>query len=305
MKKSTISVLTLLVSACSHNAGLTETEKKPDGLADSSSSEWLYLGQEAPGLTPEVFAPGLISTEHWEGSGVFTPDLKEFYLRRMGGQYDEMVSTVFQYKDGQWQESVITPRMGQPFISPDGQIMHLGKRYKERKETGWSETKNLGGKFEDLRIMRLTASSEGTYYFDEVGNDGDGKIRYSRLVDGVREDPRIASEIINSGTWNAHPFIAPDESYVLWDARRDDGFGNSDIYISFRQQDGAWGEAINLGSEINTDAWEAGAKVTPDGQYLFFNRNVGSDSYENVDMFWVDAAIIENLRPKLKENDPS
>lgn len=296
MKTVAITTLVFIISACSQGSNLDSTQSNSVDDTNSSTPDWAYLGQKAPGLIPEAFAPGLVSTEHWESSGVFTPDLKEFYLRRQGGDYEDMVSTVFQYKDNQWQESVITPRMGQPFISPDGQTMHLGKRYKERTGAGWSEIKSLGGKFEDIRIMRLTTSSKGTYYFDEVGNDGDGVIRYSRLVDGKREDPREVSEEINSGTWLAHPFIAPDESYILWDGKKEGGFGNSDIYISFRQQDGAWGQAINLGDEINTEAWEAEARVTPDGKYLFFSRNMGSDSYENVDIFWVDAQIIETLR---------
>jgi hypothetical protein len=53
-----------------------------------------------------------------------------------------------------------------------------------------------------------------------------------------------------------------------------------------------------MGDKINTDAWDAAASVTPDGKYLFFNRNVGSDEYDNVDIFWVDAQIIQDLRSK-------
>ncbi|NJB69927.1 hypothetical protein GGR42_000389 [Saonia flava] len=53
-----------------------------------------------------------------------------------------------------------------------------------------------------------------------------------------------------------------------------------------------------MGNNINTEAREAAASVTPDGKYLFFNRNMGTDNYENVDIFWVDAQVIENLRPK-------
>ncbi|NOX93895.1 MAG: hypothetical protein GXP04_02020 [Alphaproteobacteria bacterium] len=259
-----------------------------------------YLGQKPPGSTPEAFAPGIITTKGWEVGGAFTPDMKEFYFIREveveENKKQEFV--VFQNKNNRWRETVLGPRVGQPFISPDGKTMHLGKRYKERTDDGWSERKNLGAPFEDIRIMRLTASSKGTYVFDEVGSDGDGVLRYSRLVDGKREAPRPLSKEINTGTWNAHPFIAPDESYIIWDGRRDGGFGDADIYISFRQQDGSWGVAINLGNKINTDAWEAGASVTPDGKYLFFNRNMGSDNYENVDIFWVDAQFIETLRPK-------
>ena len=97
---------------------------------------------------------------------------------------------------------------------------------------------------------------------------------------------------------NSHPFIAPDESYIIWDSERDEGFGNGDIYISFKTQDGSWGKAINMGDKVNTSAWDAAASVTPDGKYLFFNRMTGSEDSGNVDIFWVDAQIIEDLRPK-------
>ena len=38
-----------------------------------------YLGQKPPGMTPEIFAPGIISTEYDERIAAFTPDGKEFY----------------------------------------------------------------------------------------------------------------------------------------------------------------------------------------------------------------------------------
>lgn len=259
-----------------------------------------YLGQEPPGLTPRVFAPGIVSTEGWEYGGTFSPDLKEYYFIREVDVETEprQEFVVFQYRDNQWSETVISPRVGQPFISPDGNTMYLGRRYKERTEAGWSEITNLGPPVGELPIMRLTVSSRGTYFFDEPGMpNGDGLIRFSRSIDGVYEEPKPLSKEINTGTFNAHPFIAPDESYIIWDGRRDMGFGSSDLYVSFRKPDGSWDEAINLGEEINTEAWEAAASVTPDGRYLFFNRNTGSENFENVDIFWVDAQLIEDLRP--------
>ena len=42
-----------------------------------------YLGQKQPGMTPEIFAPGIVSTEKFrEFSGTFTPDGKEYYFFR-------------------------------------------------------------------------------------------------------------------------------------------------------------------------------------------------------------------------------
>ena len=258
-----------------------------------------YLGQDPPGLVPIVFAPGKVSTDGWEIGGTFSPDLKEYYFIREVDVETEprQEFVVFQHRDNQWYERVVSLRVGQPFISPDGNTMYLGRRYKERTEAGWSEIRNLGPPIGDLPIMRLTVSSSGTLFFDEPGMpEGDGVIRFSRSIGGEYEEPKPLGKEINTGLFNAHPFIAPDESYIIWDGRRDEGFGSSDLYISFRKLDGSWGAAINLGKEINTEAWEAVASVTPDGKYLFFNRNIGSENFENVDIFWVSAQFIEDLR---------
>jgi len=276
----------LMMIGCSHSQNAIPVAESP------------YLGQEPPGMVAEPFAPGIVNTEYRELSGFFSPDLKEFYFVRYGGKYEEFSLVVFQNIEDRWSESYVMPRMGRPVFSPDGKTMHLGNKYVERTETGWSEIKHLGSYFEDIRIMRLTSSSKGTYVFDEVGSGGDGVIRYSRLIDGKHEEPKPFGKQINSGKFNAHPFIAPDESYVIWDGERESGYGDSDLYISFRQKDGLWGEAINLGDKINTEAWESNAYVTPDAKYLFFNRNVNPDNYDNVDIYWVDAQIIETLRPK-------
>jgi len=103
--------------------------------------------------------------------------------------------------------------------------------------------------------------------------------------------------VVNSGAYTAHPFIAPDESYLIWDSKREDGFGDSDLYISFRQEDGTWSSAVNMGDKVNSDKWDAYASVTPDGKYILFNREINEDD-RNVDIYWVDAKVIETLRPK-------
>ena len=88
----------------------------------------------------------------------------------------------------------------------------------------------------------------------------------------------------------------------MWDAEKE-GESTPDIYISFRQKDGSWGAAINMGDKINTVAYEQKARVTPDGKYLFFykgDKNFREDGsrYFLGSPYWVDAQFIENLRPK-------
>ncbi|WP_281561146.1 hypothetical protein [Thalassomonas sp. RHCl1] len=254
-----------------------------------------YLGQKPPGLIPEVFAPGIVSTKHRDLSAFFTPDMQALYFTRKENNSKKWSLITFTLENNRWRKSAVVPRVGRPFISPDGNTLHLGKKYRQRSPAGWSEIKSLGSPYEDIRIMRLTASSAGTYVFDEGTRDGKGVLRYSRVTDGKREQPKPLGKAINTGKWNAHPFIAPDESYLMWDGERDGGFGGNDIYISFRQPDGSWGTAINLGDKVNTDGEQSSPYVTPDGKYLFFNSY---NSQGNGDIYWADARMIEALRPK-------
>ena len=149
--------------------------------------------------------------------------------------------------------------------------------------------------------MGLSVSSKGTYYFDFAEMKGNGYIRYSRLIYGKRESPVKMNKDINTGRWIAHPFIAPDESYMMWDVVREDGYGQADIYISFKQKDGSWGKAMIMG--INTELQESAPSVTHDGKYFFFTRGnwemkEDGTTYYIGKRYWVDIKVIENLRPK-------
>jgi len=243
-------IYTVLILVISISFFACKTNKQPKKERATRINTKIYLGQKPPGLTPELFAPDIIKNEFRQAAGVFSPDLKEFYFRRRGGAYEKNALVVVKLENNKWTESLVANRAGEPFISKDGKTMHLGKRYREQTATGWSEKKNLGAPFDKFRIMRLTVAANRTYYFDEASESG--PLRYSRIIDGKYEEPK-ALQIEDIGDWNAHPYIAPDESYVIWDDQREKGgFGDADLYISFRQKDGAWGASINLGGTINT-----------------------------------------------------
>jgi len=263
-----------------------------------------YLGQKTPGKVAEPFAPGSISKNGWELEGVFAPGMKEFYftLDRATDVKDFRPTVIgFRQENNIWKQYTEFPRKGEIVFSPDGKRMYMAKGYKDRIGDGWSERKSLGPMFDrkDWGIMRLSASAKGSYVFDDYKNK---VVRISRIKNGKREAPKEMAQVINSGIATAHPFISPDESYLIFDSRREGGYGEADLYISFRQEDGSWGIAINMGAKVNSDKSDFYPTVTPDGKYLIFNRDMDKATY-NVDIYWVDAEIIETLRAKSRANN--
>lgn len=98
---------------------------------------------------------------------------------------------------------------------------------------------------------------------------------------------------INSMHHEVDPYIAPDESYLIFCSDRPGGFGKADIYVSFRRENGSWTPPVNMGSKVNTPYQEYIPYVTPDGKYFFFTTNKSG----NRDIYWVDAKIIEKFKP--------
>jgi len=278
-------VFTLFFNSC-------KTKKQNANDPDFPRLENPFFVQKPPGSIPEIFVPRIVSTERSEIETAFSPDVKEFYFRKFDEGLENDALVAIQYKDNLWDESFVVPR-GE--ISPDGKILYKGNEYREQTPSGWSAIKSLGAPFDSIPIMRLTASSKGTYYFDDVSLFNDKPpivhIRYSRLIDGIHEKPRTL-DIDTGTTLKFHPFIAPDESYLIFDSKTENG--NADIYISFRQKDGSWGTAINL-DKINTELSEVYGSVTTDGNFFFFRRTLGNGKKNKM---WVDAGFIEALRPK-------
>lgn len=295
MKKS--HYILMLVTAMFLNAFIGKKQDTQDSVLPTTAS---YFGEEPPGLTPKLFAPDIVSPEGLFEGGGFSPDMKEYYFTRKN---EKRTFFVIRYENNSWGSESET-EIRWPQFSEDGNMMYGGNEYRERTDTGWSEPKNQGEFLKD-QAHGISLSSKGTYYFgfNEKEGRGFGSIRYSRLIDGKREKPVMMSKEINTGRWIAHPFIAPDESYLMWDAEREGGYGESDCHISFRQQDGTWGAAINMGEKINTSLNESSPNVTHDGKYLFFSRSeekvrADGSTYRAAVTYWVDAQIIENLRPR-------
>ncbi len=87
------------------------------------------------------------------------------------------------------------------------------------------------------------------------------------------------------------PFISPAGDYLIFMK-----FQAGALFVSFKTRDGRWSEPQNLSERLGAEV-DKGAKVTPDGKYLFFQSGRrGSGGLRG--LYWVDAKVIESLRPK-------
>lgn len=294
--KSNSLVMVLLFSTLAMSANSYSKNKSPVSASH-------YFGEKPPGLIPKLFEPKIVSPEGSFEGGTFSPDMKSFYFTRKNGKYKNRTFFVIRHEDNEWGQEVET-NIRWPQFSADGKRMYLGKEFRDRTSTGWSEPKSLG-EFLNEQAHGLSVSANGTYYFPffKKEDKGRGNLGYSRLINGRYEEPVKLSNEINTGDYIAHPYVAPDESYLMWDVEREDGYGQADLYISFKDKAGTWSTPINMGPEINSDFQESSPHVTHDGKYLFFTRGEwqikedGSRSYVGK-RYWVDVKVIENLKPK-------
>ena len=113
--------------------------------------------------------------------------------------------------------------------------------------------------------------------------------------DGVLACENVA-EPVNTENSDADPFVAPDESYLIVCQKKDEGFGEYDLYVYFKKEDGSWTKGFNLGEGVNSADYEFRPYVTPDGKYLFFTSNRPKE-VPTGNLYWVDARVIDELKP--------
>jgi hypothetical protein len=205
---------------------------------------------------------------------------------------------------GVWTQPQVVCAGLTPGLSPDGTTAFISTWDLWRiskTQSGWSEPERLPPHINFQRRQDTPyAAANGTLYFCSMFGDKDGIYR-ARFTNGEYSDPERLEYGISSEYSDFSPYIAPDESLLVFASTRP-GFGITDLYISFQNQDGTWTNPKNLGPSINTGAKEAFPFVTFDGKYLFFMSNRVSelnsrripDGAGNV--FWVDASFLKNYR---------
>jgi len=265
-----------------------------------------YLDQASPGTTPIIFAPNIIPQAAF--AITFSPDGREcFYTRWLRDDINGIYTT--KLTDGRWPAPTLASFSGtymdmEAHITPDGNRMYFGSMrpldgepsdflrtwYVENLGSSWSDPQPIESPLRNRSMMYPSVADNGNIYYTDLGegNENEG-IYVSRLVNGNYSEPVVVAENINSMSSPAHPFIAPDESYLIFDvvtAVANDVFYR-DLYISIRNQDGTWSDPERLNNTINTNGVEMCPFVSRDGRYFFFSRWV--EETGNSHIYWVNA----------------
>lgn len=300
---------------------------RPDSAASAVSGN-PYLGLSPPGRTPEVFAPGVVSTDAAELSPALSPDLREiFFTRSAEGRLGLYVT---RERGGIWtvpgpvpfgstysEDNVcLTPDNRRAFYSslrPASGDSEPRRDYDlwvvDRDGDGWGQPTRLGEPMNSeasdaAHAAGLTGNEfhpsmalSGNLYFASAREGGEGSydiyVMEKTHIGYAR--PRSVSDEINTEFMENGPAVAPDERYLVFSSDRppvrEGDYG--DLYVSFRAVDGTWLHPVNLGSGINSDATDNTPMLSPDGRYLFFaSRRTGV-----FNVFWVKADVLRRFAP--------
>lgn len=279
-----------------------ENRMDPARMESAGLPAGRYFGLEAPGLQPQLFAPGIISTgEANERDMTWSSDFSRLFFTRNAAIH------LTEFENGTWSypqtaEFSGTFRDYEACFTPDDQQIYFISRrpvsendsapkyeiwYVNQQHGKWSSPVLLGSPFEGCFYPTFTQDWK-LYY-----TGADQNLHYAQYKDGIFEAPVELSRAVNTDKGEYNSFIARDESYLIFTSHGfDDSFGAGDLYISFRNADGSWSAAQNMGESINSEAEDYCPSVTPDGKFFFFS----SRRFGNEDIFWVSTEIFQQLK---------
>lgn len=233
--------------------GVISTAQIEYGPAFSPSGDTLYFTRRAPGVTP-----GLWQSVR-SGSGWGDPQPVSF-SSEYGDEY--------------------------PSVSPDGQHLYFasvrpvnGVDPQDRNDlwvahrtaSGWSQPEHLGGDLSTPDVESHPVVTEDGLYFHSRREGGEGGVDawFAPGPPGSWGPPVPLP--FNSSATDGEVVLSPDGGTAVFYSDRPGGHGRGDLYRVDRTATG-WGPPRNLGSTINSSAWDWTPTFSPDGRTLVFSR---------------------------------
>ncbi len=211
-----------------------------------------------------------------------------------------------------------------PLISADGSTLYFSRIlfgeniggetagqdiwYSSTGEDGaWTRSKNdltkLNNKF-DNAIIGIGDDEKTFYLLNSYKKKGKMGVSVTTMENRIwsvpsgLDIPRLES---TSGLYGF--YMHPEGKILMISMEGSNSSGKEDIYVCLKAEDGKWSEPINLGSTINSDAFEITPFIDVETNKLYFSTDgrdgLGSaDIYvsERMDDTWTNWSLPENLK---------
>lgn len=292
--KITLNVFTFLIRAALVTTGLPIFGQTYSGP---------YFGQKPPGMKPEIFAPGFISTDLHEFACSFSPDGKEFYFSRRDFEKNDVGIFFTNLTENGWTQpkEFINKPCFEPMMTPDGKRLYFSEMgvsenklqmviwYLEREGHEWSQPMTVPDFLSPDKAMYISVANSGYIYTTDIsGGMTNSKLAVSKRIGNQNVELTPLGPFFNDGKNEMYPFISPDESYLLF-CHPSAQMGDANVvYVTFNKGNRRWSDPmyIDLGMQAGTPY------VSPDGRYLFFT----SGERRKGDIYWVSSNVIHKLR---------
>lgn len=252
-------------------------------------------GQSAPAAAPEpeLYLPDIVSTADYDLNAAFSPDGRTLLFTRSAFGHWWMTVFVTERSGTGWSDPEVASFSGRYsdadaiyhpdgsavfFISdrptgPDDEALDFNIWRAPVTPAGFGEPEPLPAPITGPGAEYFPSlTREGVLYFSAARRGQDwGYDLYRASPDGAGyAEPELLPATVNGPGSEIDVVVDPAGRFLIFAAYgRDDGLGSGDLYMSSMTEEG-WGQAVNLGAPVNSEAREYAPGLSADGEYLYF-----------------------------------
>ncbi|ADR21887.1 hypothetical protein MATR_04800 [Marivirga tractuosa] len=187
-----------------------------------------------------------------------------------------------------------------PILSPDGKQLFFGRKFHpdnvggiEDYEDIWvSDLDTVSNEWQEAKNLGEPLNSDGPNWVSSITPDGNTMVllignKYDEKRDKMFSGVSVSSKAGDS--WSkpesleiddfynmaekANFYLANSRKTLIMSIKRDDSFGDRDLYVSFEKRDGTWTAPMNLGENVNSATDETSPFLAADDKTLFFSSS--------------------------------